>query len=83
MLSILHGGNGLPILAWPVYNYIVTGLYSNIVVPVSEIPEGVLKFTIGKVIKHFVVVVVVFYLILYAVERCRNGCRFAYYLVYG
>ncbi len=36
-------------LAEPVYAYIVSGLYSSIDVSVSDIPEGILKFVIQKV----------------------------------
>ena len=50
VLSVLHGGNGLPILALPVFNYIVSGAYSAIVVPEAEIPDPTLKFVIKKVV---------------------------------
>ena len=49
VMSILHGGNGLPLLALPVYNYIVTGSYTAITVPVSQIPDMTLQFVIRKV----------------------------------
>lgn len=49
VLSILHGGNGLPFLAPPVYKYLVTGSYDSISVSASEIPESTMKFVVEKV----------------------------------
>ena len=49
VLSIIHGGNGWPFLAQPVFEYIVTGTYHCIDVPTSEIPDPVLQHVIEKV----------------------------------
>ena len=49
VLSVLHGGNGLPFLAKPVFDYLTTGCYSAIIVPDTEIPEIPLRFLIKKV----------------------------------
>lgn len=49
VLSILHGGNGFPFLAEPVYNYIVTGAYNCIHAATEDIPDNVLRLVIVKV----------------------------------
>ena len=48
VLSILHGGTGLPFLAKPVFDYLSTGHYSAIVQE-TEIPDVSLRFLIKKV----------------------------------
>ena len=49
VLSVLHGGNGFPFLAEPVYNYIVTGAYNCIQVATEDVPDNVLQLVIEKV----------------------------------
>lgn len=49
VLSVLHGGNGLPAFAKPVYDYLVSGSYNGIVVPDLEIPNSTLQFVVQKV----------------------------------
>ena len=48
VLSILHGGTGLPFFAKPVFDYMTTGCYSAII-PDVQIPEVSLRFMITKV----------------------------------
>ena len=49
VLSIIHGGNGWPFLAHPVFEYLVTGAYNCISVPTNEIPDPILHHVIEKV----------------------------------
>ena len=49
VLSIIHGGNGYPFLAQPVFDYFATGAYNSINVPTSEIPDPILQLVIEKV----------------------------------
>lgn len=44
------GGNGLPYLAEPVFDYISSGVYDTSVVPTEIIPDSSLRFVVEKVI---------------------------------
>ena len=39
----------MPFLAQPVFEYLVSGIYSGISVPATEIPEPIIRFIIEKV----------------------------------
>ena len=49
VLSVLHGGKGLPIFSASVYQYIASGSHTSIDVPICEIPDHTLKFIVQKV----------------------------------
>ena len=51
MMSIIQGGCGLPFLARPMYDYLVTGQCTGIshLVPIKDIPDAELKFVVTKV----------------------------------
>lgn len=49
-LSICNGGNGLPVLAEPVYNYFAHGKCTDIALPNSNVPDGTLQFVLERVI---------------------------------
>ena len=50
VMSILHGGKGFPFLSKSVFTYLTTGLFNVTSVTDDEIPSGILKFTILKVV---------------------------------
>ena len=39
----------MPFFAQPVFEYLVSGTYSGIHVPVTEIPEPIIRFIVEKV----------------------------------
>ena len=51
VLSIIHGGSGMPVFAEPVYDYFITGKYQKVEIDARDIPDTVLKFIIEKVIE--------------------------------
>jgi len=52
VLSIMQGGCGLPFLAKPVFNYISgIGECVGIKIDDNEIPDGLLKLVVRKVMK--------------------------------
>ncbi len=48
-LSVAHGGNGIPVLAVPVYKYIATGKFDQFCISPESIPNGDVKFAVKSV----------------------------------
>ena len=54
VMSVIHGGNGLPILSETVYNYLVSGSYNYCMdIKVDDIPDPSLQFITEKVYKCY------------------------------
>ena len=49
MMSVVQRGCGYPFLAEPLFKYLVDGCMKGINVAVSDIPDGTLRFIVGKV----------------------------------
>ena len=52
VLSVIHGGNGLPIMAEAVFQYLLFESFHASGIPAGDIPDSVLQFIIEKVILH-------------------------------
>ena len=53
-MSLSQGGSGFPYLSEAVYQYIATGVYTNIAARTDDIPGAILKFAVKKVRHHFI-----------------------------
>ena len=49
VLSVMHGGNGMPFMAQPVFDYLVSGTYTEVKVAATEIPDHIIRFIVEKV----------------------------------
>ena len=49
VLSIIHGGNGMPLMAQSVFDYLVSGSYNEVNVAVTEIADPMIRFIVEKV----------------------------------
>ena len=53
VLSVMHGGNGMPFMAQPVFDYLVSGPYTEVKVVATEIPDHMIRFIVEKVQSTF------------------------------
>ncbi len=49
VLSILHGGNGMPVFYESVYDYIAKGKHQSITIDEQDIPDAFLRYIVEKV----------------------------------
>ncbi len=52
-MSVTQGGNGFPFLSNHVYDYMSSGVLSDIKIDSNDIPDAMLKFCIKKVSDYF------------------------------
>ena len=69
---MVYGGNGLPFLAQPVFEYLLSGSYNAISVPASEIPDPVIQFIVEKVLSMLSLLERLIYILPLADHWCRK-----------
>ena len=58
VLSVMHGGNRMPFMAQPVFNYLVSGSYAEVKVAATEIPDHMIRFIVEKVQSNFLLCII-------------------------